>query len=72
MEAVATAHIKNDGETTTVDSEIHNLIDLKRGEQVGQLVVFSNHLGLLWCEVAKLKCWSIKEWNALVDPYMKD
>jgi hypothetical protein len=72
MEAVETAHIKKDGATNTEDSEIHQLIDLKTGKQVGQLVILSTYSAPLWCEVDKAKCWSVKEWNALVDPYMKD
>jgi hypothetical protein len=72
MEAVQTVHLMKDGATNTVDSEIHRLIDLKTGEQLGQLVIFSDHNGPLWCEVAKVKCWSVKEWSALVAAYMKD
>ena len=45
MEAVETAHIRQDGETQIVDSEIHQLIDLKTGEQIGQLVISRTTLG---------------------------
>jgi hypothetical protein len=72
MEAIQAVHLVKEGAPNTVYSEIHRLIDLKTGEQVGQLVSFSDHNGPLWCEVAKVKCWSVKEWNALVDAYMKD
>ena len=66
-------NLVKDGATDhPVDSEIHRLIDLKTGAQVGQLVIFSNHPGALRCEVDEAKCWSVKEWNALVDAYMKD
>jgi hypothetical protein len=71
VEAIETVHVRKDGATESVDSEIHHLIDLTTGEQVGQLVIFSNHSGPLWCEVGNVKCWSVKEWNALVDPYMR-
>jgi hypothetical protein len=72
MVAVEAVHLVKDGATDSVDSEIHHLIDLKTGDQFGQLVTFSNHGGPLWCEVTKVKCWSTKEWNALIDAYMKD
>ena len=72
MEAVQTVHHPKDAVAAEpVDSEIHYLVDVKTGEQVGQLVIFSNQLGLLWCEVDKTKCWNVKEWGDLVDPYMK-
>jgi hypothetical protein len=72
MEAVAVAHIKGDGETPPLDSEMHRLIDLKTGEQIGQLVIQSTYTAPLWCEVDKVKCGSAEEWGALVDVYMKD
>jgi hypothetical protein len=74
VETVATAHLKAGAATKTVDvdSEIHELVDLKTEEQLGQLVIQSTQSAPLWCEVGKVKCWSAKEWDALVGPYMKD
>jgi hypothetical protein len=72
MEVVETAHIPKDGATDTLDSEIHYLIDVMAGQEIGQLVIQSNRTAPLWCEVAEAKCWNATEWNALVGAYMKD
>lgn len=71
LEAIETAHFPEDSGTEIVDSEIHHLIDLKTGQQIGQFVMLSNFSAPLWCEVGNAECLNITGWNALADAYMK-
>lgn len=73
MEVIETAHIQKNAATDAGDSEIHRLVDLKTGHQIGQLVIVLNRTApFIVCELEQAKCVNADGWNALVGPYMRD
>ena len=73
MEVIETAHIEKNAVTDTGDTETHHLIDLKTGQEIGQLVVVSSPTApFTICELGQIKCLNADGWNALLGPYMRD
>lgn len=73
LESVAVAHIGKEANTPVAgDSEIHSLIDLDSGKQVGEFVIVSTSSAPLMCQVGDAKCGTSKDWDRLTARYMKD
>jgi hypothetical protein len=73
MEVIATAHILKNDVTNAGDTEMHHLVDLKTGQEIGQLVIVSNTPApFVICELGKVKCLGASGWNLLIGPYMRD
>ena len=72
MEVVATAHVGKNSATPAFDSEIRRLVNLKTGQEIGQLVVVSTDRAPLACKVADFRCAAAADWIALSRDYMKD
>jgi hypothetical protein len=72
MEVVAISHILKNSATGAFDSEIRRLVNLKTGQQIGQLVTLSTDKGPLACTVAEVQCSTTEAWKALAATYMRD
>jgi hypothetical protein len=73
LESVAVAHIDKDAKSpVSGDSEIHKVIDLEAGREIGQFVKVSTAKAPLMCQVEDMKCATLGDWTALTEPYMKN
>jgi hypothetical protein len=73
MEVVAITHIERNVVTAAADSEMHHLVDLNVGQEIGRLVIVSNTTApVTICELGNTKCLSAPDWYALIGPYMRD
>jgi hypothetical protein len=73
LESVAVAHIDKDANSpVSGDSEIHQVIDLEAGKEIGQFVMVSTANAPLMCQVDDVKCATLVDWTALAARYMKN